>query len=479
MAEFSPQFLDQFRDFQRKKRQAALARTGQYLGGGARALRTGESAAQAIAERDPFAGQTMSQREKLERQTAYAGMLDKQEQEYAAMAQKERQAVFDQIMGAYRAQLQAEVQAMQEMGASARQAAQLKLRAYDHQFKEAYSDLQDLQGGDIQTRTIMDQVQKSIGPRMKEISRGAEAQYEADIAEMQQRVPHAFDQDTGDFATNAAGQQMARDMEARKRELQGDVAAARSEMLGDQVSALVDKTNPKDAQAMAQLAAGLEQMGAVGADVEALMAANPALADAEKARQTLIEDQRQALVDITQDRARVAGQTYAGSQGVREAAARLSDTAGMWQQAQQIAFGEQAADPNATEPQQEGFMGLPVTPATESRDRIMQMMELVDQYPEHPPLQEAKRALMESEQFKQYQTDRGYKDPKIAFRLMRRELRQKLRDDRRDTLQQVREDMKSGRIHGAPRPQPSAPRKPTVPVQGAEARQAEVESGEA
>ena len=121
-------------------------------------------------------------------------------------------------------------------------------------------------------------------------------------------------------------------------------------------------------------------------------------------------------------------------------------------------------------------MGLEgVTPMMDSRARTMQLLDAIEEHPEHPPLIEARKQLLSSPEFTEYQRKNNYPDGGVAFKIMRREMRQKIQDDRRTSRQQVREDVNTGRLAKPGPVRPVTP--PRAPVQGSTGRPAEVKSG--
>jgi len=119
----------------------------------------------------------------------------------------------------------------------------------------------------------------------------------------------------------------------------------------------------------------------------------------------------------------------------------------------------------------EEFLGLPIKPASTPQERTLQMLDVVEQFPEHPPARQAKMDLMGSDGFQQYKKSRGYEglNDDDVLKEMHREYKHQLRSNKREFRARRRQNIDSGvappklgsRLSGPPK-------KPEAPVQGSD-----------
>lgn len=139
-----------------------------------------------------------------------------------------------------------------------------------------------------------------------------------------------------------------------------------------------------------------------------------------------------------------AAQESAGRAGVTETA--------------EIAEGAQQLQEQTAE---EGWLGIPqLEKPSDPREQNLQAMELIEQFPELPPLQYARQQLVQSPQFAQYQQSRGYTDERETIKEMVKEARQMDRENRRATREAAKENRRLGIV---PDPETEARREDNEP----------------
>ena len=95
-------------------------------------------------------------------------------------------------------------------------------------------------------------------------------------------------------------------------------------------------------------------------------------------------------------------------------------------QLKESAAAETAGGGEVPEGQPQMVMGIPnVVLSSDPTERSLQMMDMIEEYPEHPPLQQLKKDIYASDEFKKYAELRGYTgaSPHLIFREMNKEYR--------------------------------------------------------
>ena len=86
-----------------------------------------------------------------------------------------------------------------------------------------------------------------------------------------------------------------------------------------------------------------------------------------------------------------------------------------------------------------------VSPHPKSSTKVLdRCFELIEQFPELPPLQEAKKQLLESTQFTQYKQKLGYEDDKVALRQMVKDARAMDKEKRKTPRRAIKENQDLG-----------------------------------
>jgi hypothetical protein len=486
MADFSDDILDKFRDYQKKKGQSIRNRVGQAVGGGAETIRTGRSAAATFADRAPDYG-TMTAREKRAESAPIIARLGQEEQFYAGEALQERLTHFKEQIANARAVLQAAVQTRgQDVTASA---ARERQEAVAQGVK--YGDL----AGKINGLT---DASPTTTAAVKGAARAAELAVDQHIARVAQGKYSDAVAAAGGIAQVSPTEQRRMQKEATLQAEQDSVAdiqairegatkRAVAQLIADaaEEGITLDEADRRQGQAVVAgqlLVSEMEVNPAVLSGVTGYVKANDAT---NKAIGKTLEES-DALVEKMQSI------NIGGSGGpVAEAIERMGAAHQQFQStyAPGGAMAPQQGIPDIDQEPVQGpegdaqgiegyqtFMGLQgITPATDSRARSLQLLQAIEDHPEHPPLIEARNKILASPEFAAYKSKNNYRTDDVAFRLMKREMRQRNRDDKLADLEQVREDVTSGRLS---RPgQIRQPDKPRAPVQGSTGRPAEDKSG--
>jgi hypothetical protein len=99
-------------------------------------------------------------------------------------------------------------------------------------------------------------------------------------------------------------------------------------------------------------------------------------------------------------------------------------------------------DPSA----QEEFLGLPMKPAATAQERTLQLLQTVEDYPEHPPARQAKMDLMASPGFQSYKSSRGYEglNDDDVLKEWHREYKHMVRSNKREFRARRRQNIEAG-----------------------------------
>ncbi len=152
-----------------------------------------------------------------------------------------------------------------------------------------------------------------------------------------------------------------------------------------------------------------------------------------------------------------AAKVSAGREGV-------TDTQAAAQAAQQV---------RQEQPAQESWLGIPgLKKPSDPREESLQAMQMIADMPELPPLQQARKQLVQSPEFLRYQKERGYTDERETVRQMVKEARQQDMQAARDTRRAVRENKQLGIVPETPeemakrKETQNEVREPEAPVEG-------------
>ena len=485
MAEFSQGLLDDFRDFQRKKRKAAVGRISQAVGGTAEAVRTGQSAVDTFAKRAPQYD-TMSSREKRAESAPLIAALGQEEQFYSSEALKKYLQDRRRESEEARAILAAAVQQRgQDVNASIARSRNT-LKAESFAFADAQQKITGMTEPTDMTMSVIDgTVAKANADADAIIAAGAADTYKAMLESVPEdertatRLRQVEKQARAQAETDPALQKQVRRIKAKAAQRATEQLFTDAKNSGAEGEEL--------ARLFSQAALGRELiLGPLGVDGSRMPLSEDTAAGLRVANTELKKTIEESNTHI-ENQLVAARQVGAGDQTVESAVqgvlaqreARGAQPSAEAAPAQEGAPVEGEAAPGEAPPGMDSyktFMGLQgVTPMSDSRTRTIQLLDLIEEHPEHPPLMEARNQLLQSPEFQAYKSKNNYRTDDVAFRIMRREMRQKLQDDRRADRQQVKEDVSTGRLAapGPIRPKPA----PTAPVQGSTGRPAEVARG--
>ena len=202
-----------------------------------------------------------------------------------------------------------------------------------------------------------------------------------------------------------------------------------------------------------------------------------------KLRRTQIEEQNEILDTIEkkqEERRRASASTFGSTGGMGEAQQALTAPAQARMVRAQAAPQARQQTPQAPggapqapavqvegteeEAQQPGFMGIPGRdmPAS-AQERTLQMFDIVEQFPDHPPAQQAKVQIMASAEFKKYAGKFGANAPEsMVWQEAVRDARKKAKAGKID----FRKKRAEKRL--LERPSIKVEAKPPVPVMGSD-----------
>jgi hypothetical protein len=476
--DFSDEFITRFQQKYLKARQkAARDLTWQTLGA-AGDIMQGKDATTAFKQWAP-AQDTMSRREKLQAFQAGSKALGgiEQWQTKAAIGREEKR--LDRELERQRAALQAELAKLTASTTSAGRAAQLGSNRWQSLYQQNQVDQKEL---DSLTKADQAVVEGAVTQALQDLGT-SDAYVKAKMKEMDQLGKAQAKASGVDYIPPTPEQ-----LEQFETALRGQHSDKVAERLAGMSEDIIQDAEPgKGSLRVEAIAAGL------GISTDAVVAAaglDSYVAEDREARETMRENLEDDEVRMVEDWRRTTKSTYGSTTGVDEAADSLvgaiqnrrqfrrqasapATEFGTAPAATEAAPAATEAAPAATEPaagsalpdagptvggaaptsrglqpqqapQAETFLGLPVKPAGTEAERTIQWMDMYEKYPEYSPLKEARNAMMETEQFKRYQQQRGYTDPDLAFKEMAREMKAKVRARKQETRRNIRKNIRDG-----------------------------------
>lgn len=457
----SDEVMQQFADYRKAKRKDTLGKVRQVVGGAAETMRTGASAVDTFAKRAPQYD-TMSAQQKVEASTPILEEMAQDERGYYKENLNAKLEQFKQQQANYRAALNAYKSRYATMSANQRQAAQLQTRRLEREI------------------ALLDRQAEGIALASNLMEQGDLAQRVADtrqaaLAELQPLV------DSGKYTPEQA--QKTVDLHVQDL-FAAELATIGGEAAGDRVTSkewsrkspegeTTSGTSTSTSSGSARKVGGTPQQQVALKTIESLtgrpisdwVAMGPE--GLEAANQILLA-QMSDVLGTTSDK-KVEWARRASATGGSDPAFDAVISAGL--QGRQMAAQAQAPEipgpgPEPGEPvedfdnpelrdYQDSVLGIPVKQASTAQERMTQLLDLIEQYPEHPPLQQAKMQIMASPEFKQYKSARGLPDDDFAFRQMKRDAKRQRRAAIKDYRQKVREE-----------DTPRAPSVPSTPVHG-------------
>lgn len=514
--------MAKFQDFRRAKLGAATGRIGQAMGGTAETLRTGRSAAATFADRDPDLYRQRMKKEFMAKQEAKAGIhrdLQGDEQFYFSREQEERLAVMSDIQERLRMEIQMAQRDKDRAATSAAQSAagrrQVKLSEIQRDMGDYTNNIERMLPA---TAAAAEALVSSYGV---DSSKGAQ-----DGALAQAYVDQiASDEGNMEILAKMKGEDLI-DVLPNGRVVATGTAQQMRARLGAAFGEDGDARRIAEADAKAQAAqAGQAALAQAGVNPQQVLeeamntVANSEFTDAQKYHYMLkvagklhiptgmleqmvpgfkaIEggyaSERQVgqeLIDLGfQQAEEIAGQTYAGD---ADRPSGLADLQSAWDQATKIAAdssaerrgeapqeGMEGVDPDAEYSEMMGVPGL--KRGATAKDRMIQTLDLIEQYPDKPVMQTLRDQIMASPEFGQFKEKMGYGDDMFAFREMNRMSRKQkkstLKNDRQRRAGRMQQEMtarKPPTLPGTPGNQTPIP-KPKAPesvelVEGSDSR---------
>lgn len=477
--DFNQDTLETFKQFQKLKRKKALNKVRTSLANVAEATASTLGNRAARYHSMPDESDTYKTRDqKIAESAPIIKGMEQREQFYFAEALADAQKRQQLRSVEMRAVLQAATQHETSTRAAATAGAQMATRRTEKKITETHRDLQN----------VLNPSKDTLASVKLAVDGGGFAARAKELTALEESLTEQ--KEAGMISPEDAMESYSKVADANE---QADKVAFQ-----ESASLLMEDMEP--AQAAHAMTALMESTGTSVADLP------PGLANIyNQASQTAI-DQNNQLEDLT-DSLEIRYEeerrhTYGDSDPAAQAAAQLAGGATERQAArqgiggggggpQEVAGGttvsevqeqQQAADGEAQAPEGppagpygETYLNDPNLPKVsgDANQRMEDILDLIEQYPEHPPLQEARNQLMQSADFKKFQDTRGYVDSDVAFREMRRELRAKKQEQKQTSERRVSENVKSGQ---APSPQGvrarirKLARPPSTPVQGSVSR---------
>jgi hypothetical protein len=463
---------------QRQLRKEDLRRkTAQAVGGTAATLR-GESAPEAFAKRAPdYSKQMMTPQQKMLKRLELLKYQENLDQFYYGKEQDRYLKELNQEMQNRRALLQAETAKMREMGASARERARNMRLALSEDIDESVARGKRISTPSDTLKKVLSQVvpvnklktaderEANFLKQYSKLSASKKAQLNAKYKEVggyqrvfKQQAEKEYQQELAyaqQYAMNAADTLM-------KEGNRDDIVN------GIPTLSIMAQTTPEKL---------LTALGGNRPQVFSDLRINHA-----EEHNRLLDD-----IQVKQiERARASARTYGSSGGVGEAqnflmtAPRSRMRVRALSTAQPSALstarpsGPDTAIPEVVEEQeaavsqqqqQPGFMGIPGVRMPEtSQQRVLEMFNIIEKHPEHPPAKQAKMDIMQSEDLARYAKKFGPDAPMDkVFKEAARDARLKAKESNRNFRKKLAEKRLS-----ESRAKLVKDRKPEVPVTGSD-----------
>lgn len=458
MADFTDQIIADARRERQLRRQKMAGHVAQALGGTAETFRTGASAVDTFAKRAPAAGDFMSAREKMERRNALIAKLGPEER-----------AAYDNIVATKIADQRAATAAAGQASAAetARYAtsstnqrlkAQLEAEQYNREEDAAVQGITDTQSMNEDTKALFTSIVGANPPvtademeTYRENNTWARAQPDSVVAEFIR--PRDLSAAAKAIPTNVSQEETGElvalvEAVAAANGTSPDELVAANPALADAYR--VDKDATRVTLEAHEREAEYAQEGAKKAAGSTHSSVKPL--DKEGGYNPIVTPQASPApvasgptLDAT---ARgVAG--AAGAAGVGQAAGAFANVAAAAQEvapdltaapAQESALQAEAPEQTQAAPAQplaqpqpaapagspHTVFGLAAAPVTGTMEKIMQQLDYIEKYPEHPPLQMLREKIMDSQEFKDYAAKHNLDgDLNMAFKEMHRDMRKK------------------------------------------------------
>jgi hypothetical protein len=482
MAELSPETLAKFRAFRRSRTANALGRAGQIVGGTAETMRTGRSAAETFAARDPDLLRQRGRAEMLQQADAQMKVAKEQaaqERYYFEQEQQERIS----LLSDYAQRVKMEYDRARSDADRAQRGSQAKAQLLVRvaELEKLQRDIDNRMATDTLTpgaETVTDSVLRRFGmeprkgtkslPKTEEqrIRKEALAQQMNEILNgldpNSEEFTERWDQATGSVngvpgpgSEDAPFVDRLREMDKSSRPL---VSQARTERAMDfEAGAESQPRFASESEKDSAFQAAMQQITNSGMNkhdevlaIEKVMLTFGKTVD--QAREllgtvtdeegnttyrwdTMVEDRLRDQKDLDdaiekqeQTLVTAAGKTFGGDARIQG----IIDVGEAYRRSTALAE-ENAYDPNRIETgKDEDGDGIPdIEWAPTAAERFRQTLDMIDAYPDKPVAQYAKQSLMSSPEFAQFKEHYGYKDDAFAFREMNKLAKQQDRENKR------------------------------------------------
>tara|TARA_Y100000401_G_scaffold116374_1_gene121959 strand:- start:170 stop:1594 length:1425 start_codon:yes stop_codon:yes gene_type:complete len=463
------------------------------IGGGAEAIRTGQSAVDTFAKRAPdYSDQMMTPKQKLAMKQKLTAMQDRQEQFYYGEDQKRYLRELEQEMNMRKALLEAEVRMRREAGLSQRASAQLEVQALGRDIamldRQRLEQLTPTAGLKAQLNLVPD---TPLARRATNVSKAKSqiAGYVEGEASLRREVrkklglgKEATDEEVANSILTLAAQEDAKDAEKRQA-----IVGAAVDLLERGTDGETGRNN---------LVNGLEVLARKGQTtvknlLKNLDRSGKALQRYEQAKTSFDQEYTEKVKMAEEAAIRRIGasrRTHGGSGDVgklqqeymgafrdrttpatsrrAEVAAPEAPSSAPIPQAQDVQVSEQVQEQAPAQPQEQDFLGVPgLREKTGAQAKTEQLFDVVEQFPENTPAKQAKSEVMGSQEFTDYKAKHfGDKaDDNLVWKEMVRDFRKQRKDERRT----FRENKLKKRLAEMSRPLRQE-RKPASPVKGSE-----------
>lgn len=483
MAEFSEDTLRRFRDFRRTKTSAALSRIGQVVGGGAETMRTGRSAAQTFAERDPELERLRTRQRFLETQKARMGIIGDLEARERFELTQEQDRAKTQLQASLR---EAEMILSQEarnadraqQASYQRESLRLqKLRQQGQELDDLRTDFEEIKPA---TKAVLDGVfgagrtRRATATDIKTYNRqevfkraveAEETRYAGDpagFARFDEQIQEAraaivsgapINTALGGITDESVKSAIKNQIDLQANMMRDEAPASEiSQMDEDEFKAKLERIASAEQLSEAQRGLAIrkaqEDYGqAVSLDDESragavLNQAKEDFGDLVKADEAYMEEVKKdvrvgggsvrandALVNVAKDAQNLSevgrAPRYEVGQAIRETIPEAREGVEVTRD-----MGEPPADLSRGD-----MYGTGVAPAPTASERMLQTLDLIEQYPDQPALQYTRDTIMGSPEFAEFRKHYGYDQPgqeKLAFREMNRMARQQQKQARKD-----------------------------------------------
>lgn len=440
----SQELEQMFDKFRKVKRKTAQTRISQAVGAGAETMRTGRSMAATLADRAP-SFDTMSAKEKMLAKQQVVESIAKQEQWAFDKALEERLNILRENNGMTRAAL-AHIASLRASDVSAAgHAANLKVRELE--FRQVRL-LERAKLISTPTKSTGDAWGRAMSTLPTEANR-VDAMYKDFLA----ADPMATAGDKRQYLQDAKD-------DVAKGLADNTMLPVSPQDLAAAFEAEVNNLEPGQSSQFLKMAA--QELGMTEDEVMSGLDRNT-VAALERQHDEVVRELDANNTEYLGNNVKLA-EAPSWAYGKRPDPRVLQQAQQAAQQGLVMGTPQPVMEPGApgesleTDPQMwTGMYGVQgIKPAGTAYDRTLQTLDLIDQYPEHPPLQEAKSAILQNQEFKNYMSSRGYQDEQFAFKEMNREMRiakkQKKQADRVTRKINVEQGVTKARGSGQPDP---------------------------